>query len=308
MGLETTADNAKAFSYSTITSRSMQSLKEKKKLTEKDFKTIFGLPRTEREKILEARGWTEIKIPENINSYEELERVDTLPEGVRHWAIKNLREKEKDLPFEVMKNRERWLIPKDEYPDFIKAEDAIMKEYAKYGSRSNHNNCDFSKGQQGDILLVHDTEWWQPGAIYGYFCHSGMIINPNVSDSTIPLFAIAAYRDRGVSWDSKIHWHNYNYCMIIRVNTWPRSTSLRHDAAMYVEAQLGKPYQIPAPFNKWNTHRWYCSQLDWGGYWHRSPWYAKVDIDGIPDNRDFSTVSPDALFYSWRTYKVTGAW
>ena len=223
-------------------------------------------------------------------------------------AIKNLREKEMERPFEEMKTQERWLIPEKEYATIADEIDSLIREN-KNGYRNNSNNCDFSKGRKGDILLVHDTKWWQPGAIYGYFCHSGMIINTHGSwEANHGRFAIAAYSDRGIRWDNETHWHNYNYCMIVRVNTWPRSTSLRRGAANYVSSQLGKHYQIPLPYNKWNTSAWYCSQLDWGGYWHRSPWYAKVDIDGIPDRIDFGTVSPDAIVDSWRTYKITGSW
>ena len=60
-------------------------LSEKTQLTKEDLKIISDLPRSKRELILKERGWKEIKIPDNINSYDELERVDTLPQEIKQW-------------------------------------------------------------------------------------------------------------------------------------------------------------------------------------------------------------------------------
>jgi hypothetical protein len=45
--------------------------------------------------------------------------------------------------------------------------------------------------------------------------------------------------------------------------------------------------------------------LCWAAYYHPSPWYYKLDIDGVPDALDFGAVAPDALWLSWRTDTVT---
>lgn len=212
----------------------------------------------------------------------------------RHLKMvsKNLAEMERQIPFNEFKQVERWIPPPEE----------VQRNYAVIGSwgggYGDGNSCDFSQSITGDIILLKGTGTLRPP--FYYFVHAAIVIYPWFSN----VFAVGADGERGVCFNSKEELWKYSHASVQRVNTWPLSTSLRHDAAMWTGPQIGKPYNWNF-FNKWRRDAFYCSQLCWAAYWDKSPWYWKIDIDGIPDNIDFGSVGADAIWASWRTSTVT---
>jgi uncharacterized protein YycO len=93
---------------------------------------------------------------------------------------------------------------------------------------------------------------------------------------------------------------------VMRVVTWPIGTGLRSSATDYQEAQIGKPYNYNWLW-KWTQSSFYCSQLNWAGYYWRSPWYCRIDID-IWCHLGDAHVAPDEIYASWRTYTIASSW
>lgn len=174
---------------------------------------------------------------------------------------------------------------------------------------SSGNDCSFSDNKRGDILLV-TGKWYQH--LYGYWTHAGMWLK---STGDKAYRTITSHKDNdnparnGVHYEHQDHWNDwYPRCAVFRVHTWPKSTSLRSQAGDYAEAKLGKPYNIWINW-KYTQRRFYCSQLDWAGYWWKSNCLVNVDINLpiylpgwglVPDWH----VLPDELFLSWRTFKI----
>ena len=198
-------------------------------------------------------------------------------------------EKEDYIPFDEFKTEERW-VPSAK--DLRRNHDAI----GGWGtSPGNGNSCDFGQSVNGDIVLLKGS-----GLFPGVFCHAAIVKYQGSS----ALFSIGPDGENGVWWNSRSLLHQYSHASVQRVDTWPLSSNRRQNAADYARNQLGKPYNWIF-IDKWRTDAFYCSQLCWAAYYHPSPWYYKLDVDGVLDALDYGAVAPDALWASWRTDTVT---
>jgi uncharacterized protein YycO len=290
----------------------------KERLTADDVSYLKSLPRDERREILVARGWREITIPDEYESYQDLVSVNEVAKTYQE-ALKASRgggannevlaqsdqirgldetlkavervcmEKEDCIPFDEFKTEERW-VPSAK--DLRRNHDAI----GGWGtSPGNGNSCDFGQSVNGDIVLLKGS-----GLFPGVFCHAAIVKYQGSSS----LFSIGPDGENGVWWNSRSLLHQYSHASVQRVDTWPLSSTRRQNAADYARNQLGKPYNWIF-IDKWRTDAFYCSQLCWAAYYHPSPWYYKLDIDGVLDALDYGAVAPDALWASWRTDTVT---
>ncbi|MDM8001096.1 MAG: YiiX/YebB-like N1pC/P60 family cysteine hydrolase [Dehalococcoidia bacterium] len=297
---------------------SIKQLAKKDRLTGDDVACLRSLSREARREILSARGWKEIVIPDEYESYQDLvsvkEVANAYEEAIRAAGgrsaenelqseggrMKNLEEalmamekncveKENYLSFDRFKSEERW-VPCAK--DLQRNHDVI----GRWGiSPRDGNNCDFALSSNGDIILVKGS-----GFFPGVFCHAAIV----KYRSSLSLFSIGPNGDNGVWWNSQSQLHQYSHASVQRVDTWPLSSNRRQTAADYAREQLGKPYNWIF-VDKWRTDAFYCSQLCWAAYYHPSPWYYKLDLDAVPDAADFGAVAPDALWLSWRTGTVT---
>lgn len=293
-------------------------LATKEKLVAEDVAYLKNLPRQERREILIARGWQEIVVPDQYESYQDLSSVEELTaayqkalrvsgsEDSRNELLaesgqmrsleellmvieRNCMDKEDYIPFDEFKGEERW-VPS--------ARD-LQRNHGVIGgwgtSPGDGNDCDFDRSTNGDAILVKGS-----GLFPGVFCHAAIVIHCGYSY----LFSIGPDGDHGVYWNPRSRLGEYSHASVQRVNTWPLSSNRRQTAADYARNQLGKPYNWIF-IDKWRTDAFYCSQLCWAAYYRPSPWYFKLDIDGVPDRLDFGAVAPDALWASWRTDTVT---
>ncbi len=264
---------------------------------------FFQLPAQQRDEVAMERGWVRIGFA-YAQSYEDLIPADLLnkmPEDVREQVIRAAMEKEMEFPFVQFKNTERWIPSPQDMPFALNYR--VKNSQEKFSDGDGVNSCDFSVAKKGDVLLVHDGF-----VVWGWHSHAGIFYGGTGIYATIESNANQNYfgdPNPGVHYEPISHWNNdYDFCRIMRVNTWPLSTSYRAKAAEYARAQLGKPYN----FNwlwKWATDKFYCSQLVWAGYYRTSKWYARIDIDANPYD---TWVAPDELYASWRTYTITSSW
>ncbi len=264
---------------------------------------FFQLPEEQKEEIAIERGWVKLDFVFASN-YEDLipkELLNKMPEDVKEQVINAAMEKEMELPFQEFKKVERWIPSPVDMPFALNYRLENAKE--KFSDGDGVNACDFSGARKGDVLLVHDGF-----VAWGWHAHAGIFYGGTGVYATIESNANQSYFGDprpGVHFEPISHWNNdYDYCRIMRVNTWPLSTSYRAKAAEYARAQLGKPYN----FNwlwKWSTSKFYCSQLVWAGYYRTSKWYARINIDANPAD---TWVAPDELYASWRTYTIASSW
>lgn len=254
----------------------------------------------EREAAFHQRGWVQVQLP-YVHSYQDMIPAyarEHMPPEMLDQVIQAAMEKEMEQPFAKMAKVSRW-IPSEK--DFSK----VFHEQAeaKLGGGDGHNACSFSSARKGDVLLVHDGL-----VVWGWYAHAGIWYGGTGSYATIESNANESYfgdPNPGVHYEPASHWNDdYDYCRLMRVNTWPLSTSYRSKAADYARDQLGKPYNFDWVW-KWSTTKFYCSQLVWAGYYRTSKWYARIDIDANPAD---TWVAPDELFYSWRTSTVASSW
>jgi len=293
-------------------------LSNKETLTADDVGYVKSLQREERRGILVARGWQEIAIPDQYESYKDLVPVNELTTAYQEVlkaagdrtakseimtqsdqlksidetleAIeRNCTDKEDYIPFDQFKREERWM---PSAKDLQRNHDVI----GGWGtSPGDGNNCDFEPAVNGDVVLVKGS-----GLFPGVFCHAAIVTYDWASGA----FSIGPDGDNGVWWNSRSRLKAYSHASVQRVDMWPLSSSRRQTAADYALNQLGKGYNWIF-VDKWRTDAFYCSQLCWSAYYRPSPWYYKLDIDGVPDALDFGAVAPDALWLSWRTDTVT---
>ncbi len=292
-------------------------LTTKERLTADDVAYLKGLQREVRREILTARGWQEIVIPEQYESYQDLVPVNATTAAYQE-ALKaagsgaaqnevlaqsdqmrsmdetlkaieqNCMSKEISIPFDQFKAEERWM---PSAKDLQRNHDVI----GGWGtSPGDGNSCDFEPAANGDSVLVKGS-----GLFPGVFCHAAIV----TYDWASYVFSIGPTGDIGVDWNSRAFLNEYSHASVQRVDTWPLSSSRRQTAANYALNQLGKPYNWIF-VDKWRTDAFYCSQLCWAAYYHPSPWYCKLDLDAVPDELDFGAVAPDALWLSWRTDTV----
>ncbi len=267
--------------------------------------TFLSLSPDQREEVALKRHWVKLEIP-YIQQYSDmiptnLERK--MPPEVLDRVLKAAEQKEMEFPFDKFKKIERW-IPSEKDMKFMLGRYAPDEnEGVKFGDGDGVNMCDLSMAIKGDVLLVHNgfVPW-------GWHSHAGIFYGGTGVYSTIESDCNQNYfgdPHPGVHFEPVSHWNNdYDFCRIMRVITWPLSTSYRSKAAEYARKQLGKPYN----FNwlwKWATDKFYCSQLVWAGYYRTSKWYARIDIDAVPSD---TWVAPDELYASWRTWTVTSSW
>ena len=293
-------------------------LTTKERLTAGDVAYLKSLPCEERKDILVARGWQEIVIPDQYESYQDLVPVNALNTAYQE-ALKaassgaaqnevltqsdqmrsmdetlkaieqNSIDKQRYIPFDQFKAEERWVASAQ---DLWRNHDVI----GGWGtSPGDGNSCDFDQSVNGDVVLVKGS-----GLFPGVFCHAAIVKYRGSS----ALFSIGPDGDNGVWWNSQSRLKEYSHASVQRVDTWPLSSNRRQTAADYARNQLGKPYNWIF-VDKWRTDAFYCSQLCWAAYYRPSPWYCKIDLDAVPDQLDFGAVAPDALWLSWRTDTVT---
>jgi hypothetical protein len=292
-------------------------LTTKERLTAGDVAYLKGLQREVRREILVARGWQEIVIPDQYESYQDLVPVNALNTAYQE-ALKaassgaaqnevltqsdqmrsmdetlkaieqNSIDKQRYIPFDQFKAEERWAASAQ---DLRRNHDVI----GGWGtSPGDGNSCDFGPAENGDIVLVKGS-----GLFPGVFCHAAIVVNEWSSS----WFSVGPTGDIDVWYNSRYTLHLYSHASVQRVDTWPLSSSRRQTAANYALNQLGKPYNWIF-VDKWRTDAFYCSQLCWAAYYRPSPWYCKIDLDAVPDQLDFGAVAPDALWLSWRTDTV----
>ncbi len=254
----------------------------------------------EREVVFHQRGWVQVQLP-YVHSYQDMIPAyvrENMPPEMLDKVIQAAMEKEMEQPFAEMAKINRWIPAEKDLAN-------VFREQAqsKFGSGDGHNSCSFSSARKGDALLVHNGF-----TVWGFYAHAGIWYGGTGRYATIESNANESYfgdPNPGVHYEPASHWNDdYDYCRLMRVNTWPLSTSYRAKAADYARAQLGKPYN----FNwlwKWSTSKFYCSQLVWAGYYRTSKWYARINIDANPAD---TWVAPDELFYSWRTSTVASSW
>ena len=293
-------------------------LNTKERLTADDVAYLKSLPREERRGVLTARGWQEIVIPDQYESYQDLVSVDAVANTYQE-ALKaaggrsaknelltqsgqmnslaetlvaverNCTDKEGYIPFDEFKTEERW-VPS---PQDLQRNRGVLGGWGT--SPGDRNSCDFDQSANGDAVLVKGS-----GLFPGVFCHAALVVYSGYYYA----FAVGPDGDSGVRWNTREQLHQYSHASVQRINTWPLSSTRRQTAADYAYRQLGKPYNWLF-VDKWRTDAFYCSQLCWAAYYHPSPWYYKLDLDGVPDGLDFGAVAPDALWASWRTGTVT---
>jgi uncharacterized protein YycO len=293
-------------------------LTTKERLTAGDVAYLKSLQRVVRREILVARGWQEIVIPDQYESYQDLVPVNALNTAYQE-ALKaassgaaqnevlaqsdqmrsmdetlkaieqNCTDKQSSIPFDQFKREERWVPSAKD----LQTNHGVIGGWGT--SSGDGNNCDFDQSVNGDVVLVKGS-----GLFPGVFCHAAIV---KYRDSSA-LFSIGPDGDNGVWWNSQSRLREYSHASVQRVDTWPLSSNRRQTAADYARKQLGKPYNWIF-VDKWRTDAFYCSQLCWAAYYHPSPWYYKLDIDGVPGALDFGAVAPDALWLSWRTDTVT---
>ena len=278
-------------------------LSNKETLTADDVGYIKSLQREERRGILVARGWQEIAIPDQYEDYQDLVSVNEVAKNealIKSGQMRSLDEtlkaiqqrcmyKEDYIPFDQFKAEERWVpSPKD-----LQRNRGVLGGWGT--SPGDRNSCDFGQSANGDAILVKGS-----GLFPGVFCHAALVVYSGYYYA----FAVGPDGDSGVWWNTRDQLHQYSHASVQRVDTWPLSSNRRQNAADYAYKQLGKPYNWIF-IDKWRTDAFYCSQLCWAAYYRPSPWYYKLDIDGVPDGLDFGAVAPDALWASWRTDTVT---
>lgn len=219
---------------------------------------------------------------------------DTVPVPDEYWKYP----KEEDIPWSEFQSIQRYIATPEEVQDYYSS--------GPPGPTEGTNSINFAYGQKGDVILVHDGWFWA-----GWHRHAGLFIIhayiPGVyTYETYPWATIHSHPNtKGVDYRSEGYWHNgYDFCRLMRVITWPRSTTLRSDAVIYAEQHLHYPYNYNWVW-KWTQSSFYCSQLDWAGYYWKSPWYCRIDIDATWWD---SWVSPDDIYANWRTYTVTYSW
>lgn len=176
------------------------------------------------------------------------------------------------------------------------------------------NNCDFSNNRRGDALLTQGA-WYL--YFYGFWTHALMWRgtkedNPKYENAECITSHYSPKNPprNGVHYERAVDvlgW--YTRCAVFRINTWPYDKkTFPSQAADYAEAQRGKPYNLLINW-KFRQDKFYCSQLDWAGYWWKS--YGIVDIDvylphylgglgWVPDWH----VLPDEIALSKRVYKI----
>jgi len=218
---------------------------------------------------------------------------DTVPVPEEYWKYP----KEADIPWVEFQSIPRYIATPEEVQDYYSS--------GPPGPTEGTNAINFALGLRGDVILVHDGWFW-----FGWHRHAGIFRvhyqRYPYTYETYPFSTIHSHPNwGGVSYMTEQYWHQgYDFCRLMRVITWPSSTTLRSDATTYAEQHLGYPYNYNWLW-KWTQSSFYCSQLDWAGYYWKSPWYSRVNIDASWWN---SWVSPDDIYASWRTYTVTYSW
>jgi uncharacterized protein YycO len=293
-------------------------LTTKERLTAGDVAYLKSLQRGVRREILVARGWQEIVIPDQYESYQDLVPVNALNTAYQE-ALKaassgaaqnevltqsdqmrsmdetlkaieqNCTDKQSSIPFDQFKREERWVPSAKD----LQTNHGVIGGWGT--SPGDGNSCDFEPAVNGDVVLVKGS-----GLFPGVFCHAAIVTR----EWSYSQFSIGPTGDIDVWWNSRDMLQKYSHASVQRVDTWPLSSNRRQTAADYARKQLGKPYNWIF-VDKWRTDAFYCSQLCWAAYYHPSPWYYKLDIDGVPGALDFGAVAPDALWLSWRTDTVT---
>lgn len=271
----------------------------------RSIKNFFSISPQERALIAHRRGWVRVKIPYVKDYYSLIPEKfeEKMPPKVLDRVLKAAEQKEMEFPFRKFNSIERWIPSSKDLPFMMSVYIPDKDDGAKFGDGDGINSCDFSVAQKGDVLLVHNGF-----VAWGWHSHAGIFYGGTGVYSTIESNCNENYFGDprpGVHFEPVSHWNNdYDFCRIMRVITWPLSTSYRSKAAEYAREQLGKPYN----FNwlwKWATDKFYCSQLVWAGYYRTSKWYARIDIDANPAD---TWVAPDELYASWRTWTVTSSW
>ena len=143
-----------------------------------------------------------------------------------------------------------------------------------FGNPSGSNTFNYSNALWGDVLLVHDG--WVP---WGYFRHAGMYDNDFESYGRPIYDSVGA----GVRLTSRnTFWRYDEQFGLWASDEWPAGYS----ATFTAYHQLGKPYNWNI-WNKWDTTKYYCSQLVWRAYYDNG---VNIDSDGG------SSVLPDDIY------------
>ncbi|SDJ06049.1 YiiX/YebB-like N1pC/P60 family cysteine hydrolase [Alteribacillus bidgolensis] len=134
------------------------------------------------------------------------------------------------------------------------------------------SSTDSILGSYGDVLVTLDSS-----SSSGYFGGHAAIVSDYSDNWTLESF-MAGFSSQSPDEDG-VMWQINNWKT--RYDTvagyWPQASgsSDYKEAALYAENQLHEPYNTDFT-NKWNTSKWYCSQLVWRA------WYEQgVDIDGV---------------------------
>ena len=190
-------------------------------------------------------------------------------------------------------------------------EQDINAYYEEEQTLMGSNNVDYMKSQPGDVVSGHPANW-----LPGTFSHDGIVTaNPWTIPPEYRLRAwtsIDAHPSHGVNWRNWNFWRGYKLCLIQRVNCYPKdNATYRAKAVTYAKLQRGEPYSYRAWLWKYYTDKWCCSSLVWACYYRIAvwgPWYARKHID--LDCNGGTSVSPNEIVASWRTYYVTssGSW
>ncbi len=303
-----TNSGVKGVSYSDLNPNVVQYLSQKSKLNSEDMKFIFSLPREERVKILERRGWHLIEYKgnsyldnalnyqleaegENVSDYRPVKKKISRN---RFMELKKAcMEKEKCIPWEQFKSVERWQPSENDSEVFsIIIEQKELQEDAR---NDHHNSVDFwHLLSLGDPIVVHDG--FSP---VGHYCHAGI----GYVNGPTPMYkhVISSYRGRGVLEQSFTVFNGYDEGALLRVNT---SISKRITAQNYAYSKIGYPYNDNW-YNKWTTSKFYCSQLVWAAYYWTSP---RIDIDATEGFWSHHSVSPDDIYNDGDTYVVQHSW
>lgn len=156
-------------------------------------------------------------------------------------------------------------------------------------SAASSNNLDMTKARNGDILLGY-SKWI---SLWGIWRHAAIWDNGQILHSP--------GKDRNDSNNEKVKndrgdYFRDNFTLAAIMGVFWSSDSLRKDALSYAKQQFGEPYSIWT--DKMNEAKWYCSKLPWAGYYRKSPWWLRVDLD--PSGGFWAT--PDDLWWSGWTY------
>lgn len=173
--------------------------------------------------------------------------------------------------------------------------EAFSEEGEVQASRSegNSNRVDIGKARRGDILLGHGQkfQWW------GWWRHAAIMHN-NSSYVEAPGGNAKNRTNPAYKWKS-----TWDAGAVMRVNT---TNAKKSSASKYALNQRGEGYSVWS--SKWSQNVWYCSKLAWAAYYHTSQdgwkWWTRIDLDPSGGN----WVTPDDLWFSWRTKLISFSW